>query len=175
MMSRRALCLTVVLLFAAGPGCAKQAELVSAAQPGEKRLDFGAHRLQVVVPAGWEALDQGRQKRFRKGERQIVLQNLGAPTPPARDLNELIEWGLASVGSNERREIKTRQITAIDGRAAVDIETWSRLDHSYPQKITFVKDGDEVFAVTTEGMAFEDSLTAFDVIRSSIHFVSGRQ
>ncbi len=50
------------------------------------------------MPAGWEALDQGKQKRFRKGEFEIVLQNLGPRTPPPRDLDELIDWGLAEVG-----------------------------------------------------------------------------
>lgn len=41
----------------------------------EKQLEFGALRVQVAVPAGWDALDQGEKKRFRRGEAEIVLQD----------------------------------------------------------------------------------------------------
>jgi len=175
MMSQRNSTLAVAALVLATIGCGREVKTPDIPVTAEKQLEFGAHRLQVVVPTGWEALDQGKQKRFRKGEQNIVLQNLGSPTTQARDLDELIDWGLASIGSSERQEIRSRHVTTIDGREAVDIETWSRLDHSYPQKITFFKDEDDLFALTTEGMAFEDSLAAFDAIRSSLHFVSGRQ
>jgi len=144
----------------------------SKATPVTKELVFGAHRVQVTVPAGWEALDQGNQKRFRKGEFEIVLQNLGPRTPPPRNLDELIEWGLAQLGHNQRREEKSRRTVMLDGREGMDIETWHRLDHSNPQRIFLVDDSGELLALHTERMAFEDTLAAFDAVRHSLHFVN---
>jgi hypothetical protein len=126
----------------------------------------------VTVPADWETLDQGSQKRFRKGEFQIVLQNLGPAKPPPRDFDELIDWGLAAVGHDQRREVKSRRATKLDGREAMDIETWNRLDHTNPRRILLVRADDDLLALSTVGMAFEDSLSAFDAIRDSLHFAS---
>ena len=159
--------LAVVLLAASA--CAREAP------PAPKEFELGARRVQVIVPAGWEALDQGKQKRFRKGEFQIVLQNLGSRTPPPRDLDELVDWGLAAVDHNQRREVKSRRTVMLDGREAVDIETWHRLDHTNPQRIFFVDDDGELLALHTVGMAFQDTLAAFDAIRASLHFVSARR
>lgn len=135
-----------------------------------KEFDLGAHPVQAIVPAGWEALDQGRQKRFRKGEFEIVLQNLGSPKSPPRTLDEFIDWGLTEVGHNERREVKSRRTIMLDGREAVNVETWNRLDHTNPQRFFFVDDEGELLALHTERMAFSDSLAAFDAIRDSLHF-----
>jgi hypothetical protein len=135
---------------------------------------LGDHRVQAHVPTGWEALDQGKQKRFRKGEFQIVLENLGRAKPPPQNLDELIDWGLAEVGEamgrDQRREVKSRRTVFIDGREAVDVETWHRLDHTNPRRILFVNDDGDLLALHTVGMAFEDSLAAFDAIRESLHF-----
>ncbi len=132
--------------------------------------------MQVTVPTGWEALDQGKQKRFRKGESEIVLEDLGPATPPARDPDALIDWGLAEVGAgvghDQRREVKSRRTFTLDGREAVDIETWNRLDHTNPQRLLLVNDDGELLALHTEGMAFEDSLAAFEAILASIKFPS---
>jgi hypothetical protein len=149
------------------------------ATPEPTELELGVHRVQVTVPAGWEALDQGKQKRFRKGEFEIVLQNLGPRTPPPRELDELIEWGLAEVGADvghdRRREVKSRRTVMLEGREAVDIETWQRLDHTNPQRIFFVEDDGELLALHTERMALAESLAAFNAIRDSLHFVSARR
>jgi len=153
----------------------------SACMPGDRPppavdaatvFEFGTHKIQITVPAGWEAIDQGRQKRFRKGEREIVLQNLGAPAASPRDLDALVDWGLAAVGHDRRREVKSRRPATIDGREASDIETWNRLDHSNPQRIVFVVDAGDLLALHTPGMAFPESLSAFDALRHSLHFVS---
>ena len=159
----------VAVLAASGPGCVRDS-----ATPAPREFQFGARRLQVMVPAGWEASDQGTQKRFRKGEFEIVLQDLGPRTPPPRDMDELVDWGLAAVGHNQRRDVKSRRKITIDGRDAMDIETWSRLDHTNIQRIFLVDDDGEMVALSTAGMAFEDSLAAFDAIRDSLHFVSDR-
>ena len=69
--------LAVLLLVAAvASACTRENP-----KPAPKEFELGAHRVQVTVPPGWEALDQGKQKRFRKGELEIVLQNLGPDEP----------------------------------------------------------------------------------------------
>jgi len=137
-------------------------------------LELGAHRVQVILPTGWEALDQGKQKRFRKGELEIVLANLGPATPPPLDPDALVDWGLAEIGAgigrDLRREVKSRRTVTIDGREATDLETWNRLDHTNPQRILFVNDDGDLLALHTVGMALADSLAAFDAIRDSLHF-----
>ena len=171
--------LAVMLAVVTATACAREKPA-----PAAKEFAFGARRVQVIVPEGWEALDQGNQKRFRKGEFAIVLQYLGPSTslrpgpsaPPPRDLDALLDWGLAELGAeigpDKRRELKSRRSVTIDGREAFDIETWNRLDHTNPQRIFFVKDDGDLLALHTERMAFEDTLAAFDAIRDSLHFVT---
>lgn len=146
----------------------------------EREFELGGHRVKVAVPAGWDALDQGRQKRFRKGEVEIVLQNLGPSTslgsgprtPPSRDANleELVDWGLAAVGHNERRDVKSRRAITIDGREAMDVETWQRLDHSWPLRMLFVRVDDDLLALHTTRLADDGTVKAFESIRDSLHF-----
>lgn len=148
-------------------------------KPVPREFDFGARRVQVIVPDGWEALDQGQIKRFRKGEFEIVLQYLGTATPPPRDLDTLVDWGLAildaGVGHDQGREVKSRRPVTVDGHEAVDIETWSRLDHANPQRIFLVNDQGDLLALETVRMAFADTLAAFDAIRDSLRFVTARR
>jgi len=51
----------VALLLMISSACAREN-----AKAALKEFEFGPRRVQVAVPAGWEALDQGKQKRFRK-------------------------------------------------------------------------------------------------------------
>jgi len=178
MIATRTRWLTLAFAVAASAACARDNQT-----PAAREFEFGAHRVQVTVPTGWEALDQGKQKRFRKGEFEIVLQNLGLSTTlgpgprtsPVRDTDELIDWGLAEVGHDQRRDVKSRRAVTIDGREAMDIETWNRLDHTNPQRIFFVNDDGDLLALHTVRMAFEDSLAAFDAIRDSFHLVTARK
>ena len=185
MIASRTACLTLAVLQLAASGCVRDDPTQS-----PREFELGTHRVQVIVPKGWEALDQGKQKRFRKGEFEIVLRNLGPTTPrgpatpPPRELtaseaaaysDAIIDWGLALVGHDRRREVKTRRAVTLAGREAIDIETWNRLDHTNPQRIFFVRDGDDMLALHTVGMALQDSLAAFDAIRDSLHFVSARR
>ena len=85
--------------MAASSACVRE----NATPAPQREFEFGARRVQVTVPTGWEALDQGKQKRFRKGEFEIVLQNLGprcaatAATP-----THLAIWTNSSTGDWRR-------------------------------------------------------------------------
>lgn len=46
-----------------------------------RAFELGPHRGQVRVPSGWSVLDHGRQWHLRKGEAELVLQDLGAAGP----------------------------------------------------------------------------------------------
>ena len=159
----------LAVVLATASSCAREQP-----KPVSREFELGAHRVQLTVPTGWESLDQGKQKRFRKGELEIVLQNLGPATPPPRDPVALGDWVLAEldagVGHDQRREVRWRRTMTIDGRDAMDIETWNRLDHTTPQRVFFVADDGDLLALETVGMAFADSMAAFEAIRNSIHF-----
>jgi hypothetical protein len=169
-MIGRRLTLAVLLVVASPSGCARKDP-----PPVPQQFEFGARRVQLIVPTGWEALDQGKQKRFRKGEFSIVLQYLGPATPSSRDAGALIDWGLAAIGADvghdQQREVKSRRTFTIDGRDATEIETWNRLDHANPQRMLFVSDHGDLLALHIERMAFEETLAAFDAIRDSLHLV----
>lgn len=126
-----------------------------------KELELGPHRIQVSAPAGWELLDQGAQKRFRKGESEIVLQNLGK-----------VDWELGALkklSDDQRREVKSRRPFMIDVHEAVEIETWNRLDHTWPQRLLLVRADDDVLALHTPRLADDQTVKAFESIRDSLH------
>jgi len=176
MIGRRTTSLTLALtwVLTAASSCARDTPAPAAANT--RQFTFGARQVRVTVPPDWEALDQGAQKRFRKGEFEIVLQYVGPATPPPRDFDELIDWGLAAldagVGHDQQREVKSRRPATVDGRDAMDVETWSRLDHANPQRFFLVRDDGDLLALQTVRMAFAETLAAFDAIRDSLHIVS---
>ena len=171
----RATTLTLAFFVVVSCGCRRENP-----KPVPKEFEFGARRVQLIVPEGWEALDQGREKRFRKGDSEIVLQYViaGPTTPSRRESDAVFDLALdalsAGVGHDQQREIKSRREVSIDGRSGTDIETWSRLDHGNPQRFLLIRDGDDLLALRTERMAFADTLAAFDAIRDSLHFIGVR-
>ena len=86
-----------------------------------------------------------------------------------------MDWGLAVVGHDQRREVKSRRPVMLDGREAMDVETWNRLDRTNPQRVFLVADEGDLPALHTVRMASTDSLAACDAIRDSLHFVSARR
>ena len=128
-----------------------------------KELELGPHHIRVSAPAGWEVLDQGAHKRFRKGEADIVLRNLGQ-----------VDWetALASLFDDQRREVKSRQSMTVDNHEALDVETWNRLDHAWPQRLLLVRADDDLLALETTGRADDQTTKAFDSLRDSLHFTS---
>ena len=131
-----------------------------------KVLELGPHRVQVSAPAGWEVLDQGAQKRFRKGESEILLQNLGKTDWDAALAS------LTSLSDDQRREVKSRSAMTIDSHEAMDVETWNRLDHTWPQRLLFVRADDDLLALQTTRLADAETLKAFESILDSLHFTS---
>jgi hypothetical protein len=147
----------------------------------EREFELGEHRVRVLAPEGWELVDQGTQKRFRNGESQIVLVDLEPATRPLTesdlerlgDLDQFAEWGLAALGgagSDQRREVRSRRTIAVDLYEAVDVETWNRLDHTWPQRLLFLRVDDDLFALHTPGRADAGTMTAFEAILGSLHF-----
>jgi len=163
MIARRTTRPTVAVMFALALSSACASE--NATPAATKEFELGAHRVQVTVPTGWDALDQGDQKRFRRGEAEIVLQDLGK-----------VEWepALAALHDDRRREVKSRRAITIENHEALDIETWNRLDHTWPQRLLFVRVDDDLLALQTTRLTDADTAKAFDAIRDSLHFVSGR-
>jgi hypothetical protein len=154
MISQRAVALLIVTVAAASACAPREAPAV------QKELELGPHHIQVSAPAGWDVLDQGAQKRFRKGEADIVLQNLGK-----------VDWepALASLQDDQRREVKSRRTLTIDNHNAMDIETWNRLDHTWPQRLLFIRADDDLLAIQTMRLADADTVKAFESIRDTLH------
>ena len=163
MIGRRGAWLLVTLLTASACAGREPASVL-------KQFDIGLHRLQASTPLEWEFLDQGAQKRFRKGESEIVLLSLGPAT--RTDLDQLADWGLAALTprNDDRRQIKSKQKVMVDNREAVDVETWNRLDHTWPQRLLFVPDGDYLVVLHTPRLADAETVKAFEAIRASLHF-----
>jgi hypothetical protein len=149
----------------------------------EREFELGSQRVRVRAPEGWELADQGTQKRFRNGESQIVLVDLEPATRALTqsdlerlgDLDQFADWGLAALGAaggDQRREVKSRRAITIDSHEAVDIETWNRLDHTWPQRLLFLRVDGDPFALHTPGRADADTMKAFEAILDSLHFIS---
>ena len=154
MISHSAVALFVVTVAAASACAPREAPAI------QKELELGPLRIQVSAPAGWDVLDQGALKRFRKGEADIVLQNLGKVD---------LESALASLQDDQRRDVKSRRTLTIDNHDAMEIETWNRLDHSWPQRLLFIRADDDLLAIHTTRLADADTVKAFESIRESFH------
>jgi hypothetical protein len=136
-------------------------------------MDFGAYRLQFFVPEGWELIDHGKQKRFRRGEFEIVLERLDPQPDKPGVSGDPADRALAAIDHDDkRREVKSKNVTTLDGREALEIETWYRLDHSNPHKLVVFVYGKDLFVLSTVRYATGEMLKAFDAIRGSFHFVT---
>jgi hypothetical protein len=148
----------LVATLSAAPACTHHDKPLA-----QEEVELGTQGVLLSVPEGWDLLDQGKQKRFRYGEISIVLENLGKTD---------VDPALASLQDTERREVKSRRQMTIDSHDAVDIETWSRLDHTWPERLLFVRAEEDLLALHTTGRADPSTLIAFDAIRDSLHFAA---
>jgi hypothetical protein len=79
--------------FAAVAGLAIVAQMgCSRATPTD--VTIGHHRVRLVVPAGWEHLDHGREQIFRRAEMQMSIEDLGPADPKGmeRELLAALQW-----------------------------------------------------------------------------------
>jgi hypothetical protein len=180
-MTRRLADLSVAVV--AGVVCAACGS--PSADVEKTHVELGVHRMSVIVPEGWTMLDQGAQKRFRKGEADVVLQNLGPATTrgnsggsapaPISNLDQRADWGLTALDHDQRRDVKSRRQLSIDGRDATEIDTWNRLDHTNPRRHLFIAVGDDLLALHTPRHAAEDTLEAYVAIRDSLQFIASER
>jgi len=101
-----------------------------------------------------------------------ILANVDAM--PARSLAALVDAGLASLGHDSRRDVKSRGEYVIDGRPAQDVETWNRLTHDYPQRLLFVLNDGYLLVLAADQGAGGDVVKAFERMRASLHFADGK-
>ena len=164
--------------------------------PPAREIALGAHRLLVRLPAGWQVYDQGEQIVLKappltdadykkwdltgqvpsKGTGSVRIHDLGPAaaegeaTPPLADF---ATRALARLGHDARRDIEFRRPLSVDGREAEEIGTWQRLAHTTPQRFLFVLDDGAVFAIASQPLGGEESLSGYEAIRASLQFVGG--
>ena len=155
------------------------AERVEAGTPRQVRLN--TRPVQFRVPDGWGLIGQTEQVRFVKGaqdaktlafqpgQSNITLKSLWLPYGQS----EFADWGRAKLDGTIgtiQREIKSRWVIQIDGRQAVEMETWDKVDHSFPERMLLIREDRDVIAMSTFGTVDADMLKAFTAIRDSIRF-----
>src|SRR5690242_7875157 len=106
MIRRRIVLIAVVLGMA--PACARHDAPPPAAVQKEFELD--RHRVQLMAPGGWEVLDQGRQKRFRNGESELVFEVLGPAGPQAVRLDVEQARDLWKAGRADESQLRIRRL-----------------------------------------------------------------
>jgi hypothetical protein len=188
-----------------------------------------------MVPAGWQALDQGRQLVFRNGESTLIFNDLGAvrpegfrdtaaaaqelwrsgrddeartrlreleqrtvlPVPSAprgtayadvaldfdrlfaaieemkpAPIDKIVDDALPRLGHDQfRREVKSRQATRVDGREAMEVETWMTLTHSDPRCLLLIVNEGRALAVRCD-RCDGDMAKIFDDVTVSLHFAA---
>lgn len=93
---------------------------------------------------------------------------------PPRELPTLADAGLAGLGHDQRRDVKARRPRTIDGREALDMETWNRLTHASPQRLLFVLNDGYLLALRTEPGADRETVKVFEAMLDTLQFAAGR-
>jgi hypothetical protein len=99
---------------------------------------------------------------------ETIVAGIDALPPP--DLRAVADASLAKLGHDARRDVKSRITATIDGRDALDVETWNRLSHATPQRLLFVLNDGYLLAFYTGQGADTDAMTAFETMRAGLHF-----
>ena len=215
-----------------------------------RTFQVGKHRIEVMVPAGWQALDQGRQLVFRSGELTLIFTDLGAVRPdgfrdtataakelwrsgrddeartrlselPLRTdlfdsyealeriqepwsavlsaprgaayagvatdfdrlfvaieamkpapIDRIVDDALPRLGHDpSRREVKSKQATAVDGREAMAVETWMTLTHADPRCLFVVVNAGRALALRCDRCE-GDMARIFGDVTLSLHFAA---
>jgi hypothetical protein len=112
--------------------------LLAACAHEEVRQDFavGAHRVSIAMPSGWQLVDQGGRRLLRRGDLQLVLEDLGPLD--RRGIEREIERVRALWRRGEDREARSAmamipvapELFATPEQARAFWETWSDLAHA---------------------------------------------
>jgi len=95
-------------------------------------------------------------------------------TLPSPSLRSLALATLAELGHNERRDIAHEEAIAVDGRAALSIDTWDRLSHTGRRRHLFVLNEGNLLVLRTETGYFPEMEEAFASIAASLGFRTQR-
>jgi len=93
--------------------------------------------------AGYDAMGAGFEH---------VLENVAGLAPMGPD--SLADAWLAEVDPRRLRDVATRQPRTVDGRPAIVLDTWQRLDHTQRRRIALVFDNGYAVALQTSQGAF---------------------
>ena len=99
--------------------------------------------------------------------RDILLQ---LATLPERDLATLATEVLADFEPLDRRTVREQRPMIVDGRRALLIETWDRLNHIQPMRYIFVVDDGRILVLRTGLGQFSDIEPAFEAVVTSLTF-----
>lgn len=89
-------------------------------------------------------------------------------TLPDRDIATLAIEVLADIEPLDRRTVRNQSPMLIDGRSALLIETWDRLNHVQPMRYIFILDEGRFLIVRSGLGQFSEIEPAFDAIVASL-------
>ncbi|MGI9265465.1 MAG: hypothetical protein ACR2QU_11095 [Gammaproteobacteria bacterium] len=89
-------------------------------------------------------------------------------TLPDRDIDTLAVEVLADIEPLDRRTIRNQSPMLVDGRSALLIETWDRLNHIQPMRYIFILDEGRFLIVRSGLGQFSEIEPAFDAIAASL-------
>jgi hypothetical protein len=87
---------------------------------------------------------------------------------PDRDITTLAVEALADFEPLDRRTIRNRSPMLIDGRSALLVETWDRLNHIQPMRYIFILNEGRFLVVRSGLGQFSEIEPAFEAIAASL-------
>lgn len=97
----------------------------------------------------------------------VLVEIDALPTP---DMISLATSALKRIGHDERRDIAEQRAMAIDGRGALLIDTWDRLNHTQRLRHVFVLNEGNLLLARMEMGRFPEMETTFDDLVASLSF-----
>jgi hypothetical protein len=163
--SRRRAAWILILLALVHTSCARP--------PRPVTLEVGRRTVRLVVPAGWEHLDHGRQQLFRLAEAQLSLTNRGpialeAGTPAADSAAHVLELVLGNASDTRRRELAVQARDTIAGTAWSLVETWDHVTHLDRKRVAFTDAGGELLVLRVDRGDIARTGAVFDGLLRSL-------
>ena len=89
---------------------------------------------------------------------------------PTSDMASLAASVLKRIGHDERYDIALQRAMAIDGRGALLIDTWDRLNHTHRRRHVFVLNEGNLLLARMETGRFQEMETTFDDLIATLRF-----